>query len=156
MPTAPLKSYGARSDLALSTWVKLARAFSVVSKKTTENIRTHGLTEAQFSALECIGHKGPMNLGELCRRQLVTNGNITMVADHLEKRGLLERRRSVTDRRMVVVHLTPQGRRIFERIFPPHAAHVARVLSVLSPAEQEQLGTLLKKLGLGVMKEEPS
>lgn len=152
MPAPAARRYGAKADLALSTWVKLARAFSVVDKKATVNIRTYGLTEAQFSALECIGHKGPMTLGELGRRQLVTNGNITLVADNLEKQGLLERRRSSKDRREVVVHLTPKGRRLFERIFPPHANHIARVMSVLSTAEQEQLGALLKKLGLEVTK----
>ena len=156
MPTPARRHYGPQADLALSTWVKLARAFSVVDKKATGSIRTYGLTEAQFSALECIGHKGPMTLGELGRRQLVTNGNVTMVADHLEKQGLLERRRNAADRREVVVHLTPKGRRLFERIFPPHAGHIARVMSVLSAAEQEQLGALLKKLGHGVMNTELS
>ena len=151
MATPTRRRYGPQADLALSTWVKLARAFSVVDKKSVGNIRTFGLTEAQFSALECIGHKGPMTLGELGRRQLVTNGNITLVADNLEKQGLLERRRGTKDRREVVVHLTPKGQRLFERIFPPHATHMTKVMSVLSAEEQVQLGSLLKKLGLGVV-----
>jgi MarR family 2-MHQ and catechol resistance regulon transcriptional repressor len=139
--------YGRKDDLALSTWVKLARSFSVFNRKTAEHIRSFGLTQAQFGVLEVLGHKGPMTPGELCNKQLVSGGNVTVVVDHLERDGFVERRRSRTDRRSVVVHLTPAGRNLFERIFPLHAQFVGSLASVLSGREQKELGDLLKKLG---------
>ncbi len=144
--------YGRKADTALSTWVKLARAFSVFSRRTGEHIRSFGLTQAQFGVLEALGHKGPMTPGDLCGKQLVSGGNITVVVDHLERDGLVERRRSATDRRSIVIHLTPDGRKLFRRIFPAHAEFVADLASILTHAEQKNLGTLLKKLGTAIAK----
>jgi len=148
------RRYGTKADLALDMWVKLARAFSVFDRKTVEHIRTFRLTQAQFGVLETLGHKGPLKLGELCRKQLVSGGNMTVVVDNLERGGLVERIRSKEDRRSIIVQLTAKGRHLFERIFPQHAQHVAEVASVLTEGEQTELGMLLKKLGIGVVLKE--
>jgi MarR family 2-MHQ and catechol resistance regulon transcriptional repressor len=142
--------YGRSADIALTTWVKLARAFSVFSHKTDEQIRSFGLTQAQFGVLEILGHKGPLTLGELCGKRLVSGGNMTVVVDHLERDGLVERRRSTEDRRSIRVHLTRKGKALFSEVFPRHAAYVADLASVLSERELLQLGGLLKKLGTGL------
>jgi MarR family 2-MHQ and catechol resistance regulon transcriptional repressor len=144
------RRYGRRADVALTLWVKLARAFATFNKATVEQIRTFGLTQAQFGALECLGHLGSMTIGELCHKQLVSGGNMTVVVDNLEREGLVERLRSTRDRRVIRVRLTAKGRRRFEEIFAPHAEFVSRVASVLTEKEQLQLGRLLKKLGCGI------
>ncbi len=144
------RRYGKEADLALTMWVKLARAFATFNKATVDQIRTFGLTQAQFGALECLGHLGSMTIGELCRKQLVSGGNMTVVVDNLEREGLVERLRTRKDRRVIVVRLTARGGRRFEEIFATHARHVARVASVLSAQEQRELGRLLKKLGCGI------
>jgi len=143
------KQYGHKADVALTMWVKLARAFSVFNRKTEGQIRTFGLTQAQFGAFECLGHKGSLTLGELCKKQLVSGGNMTVVIDNLEREGLVERVRSTEDRRAIQVHLTPKGRALFEKVFPDHATYVADLASVLTEKEQLKLGNLLKKLGTG-------
>lgn len=139
--------YGHKADVALSMWVKLSRASTAFYRETAEHIRTFGLTMAQFGVLEVLGHKGPLTLGELCHKGLVSGGNMTVVVDNLELDGLVERHRSTTDRRVIEVQLTSKGKRLFERIFPEHAEHVAGLASVLSEGEQRRLGSLLKKLG---------
>jgi MarR family 2-MHQ and catechol resistance regulon transcriptional repressor len=139
--------YGKKAGLALSLWVKLARAAATFSRLTGEDIRRYGLTQPQFSVLETLGHLGPLCLGELSRKQLVSGGNMTVVVDNLEKEGLVKRDYSGEDRRMVMVELTGKGRRLFERIFPQHAAFVANLASVLTEREQARLSELLRKLG---------
>ena len=139
--------YGRQADTALDMWVKLARAFSVFSHRSEDQIRTFGLTQAQFSALECLGHKGSLTLGELCRKQLVSGGNMTVVVDNLEREQLVERVRSKDDRRSIVVRLTPKGKGLFKRIFTLHARYIADLASVLTQDEQASLAALLKKLG---------
>ncbi len=144
------KQYGKRVDAALSMLVKLARATSTFSKLAFENIKTFGLTQPQFGALECLGHLGPMTIGELCRKQLVSGGNMTVVVDNLEKEGLVERVPSKDDRRAILVRLTPKGKRLFDDIFRQHAEYLTRLASVLSKKEQHELGRLLKKFGTGI------
>ena len=148
--------YGTKAAVALDLWVKLARASAVFSQRTHEHIRSFGLTESQFSALETLGHKGPLTVGELCKKQLVTGGNMTVVIDNLEREALVERVRSSTDRRVILVHLTKKGKALFDDIFPGHAQYVAGLASVLEPDEQRELGRLLKKLGLALQHQEPA
>ncbi|MBI5474654.1 MAG: hypothetical protein HY961_20135, partial [Ignavibacteriae bacterium] len=68
------RRYGKKNDRALTLWVKLARAFATFSKAADRDIERYGLTTAQFGALECLGHLGPMTIGALCRKQLVSGG----------------------------------------------------------------------------------
>jgi MarR family 2-MHQ and catechol resistance regulon transcriptional repressor len=147
------KQYGKKVDLALSLWVKLARAHDTFNHLTGANIRTTGLTPAQFGVVECLGHLGSMLIGDLTKKHLVSGGNMTVVVDNLEKDGIVERSVSKEDRRAFYVRLTPKGKRLFNKIFIQHAEYVAALASVLTETEQTELGSLLKKLGteLGVV-----
>ena len=144
------KKYGKKVDLALGLWVKLARASSTFARHTNDDIRSYGLTLPQFGVLESLGHLGRITLGDLSRKQLSSCGNITVVVDNLERDGLVERSHCKEDRRVIYVSLTQKGENLFKDIFGKHAGHVARLASVLTEEEQEQLGHLLKKLGLGL------
>jgi MarR family 2-MHQ and catechol resistance regulon transcriptional repressor len=99
--------------------------------------------------LEALYHLGPLSQGEIGQKILRSSGNITMVIDNLEKKGLVRRERNKTDRRFFFVHLTDRGYNLINRIFPPHAAVIAQDFTVLTAAEQDTLGRLCKKLGLG-------
>jgi MarR family 2-MHQ and catechol resistance regulon transcriptional repressor len=70
-----------------------------------------------------------------------------MVIDNLERGGLVRRERSVTDRRYIRVHLTEQGHAMIHDVFPTHVHEITKAMNVLTPAEQEQLGSLCRKLG---------
>jgi MarR family 2-MHQ and catechol resistance regulon transcriptional repressor len=146
------RQYGKKIDAALGMWVKLARAHDTFAKLTHDNIRSFGLTTPQFGVLECLGHLGPMMIGDLCRKMLVSGGNMTVVVDNLAKDGLVERIPSKEDRRAIVVRLTVKGKKLFDEIFIKHAKCVSSLASVLSDKEQENLGVLLKKLGTSLKK----
>ncbi len=141
------KRYGKKIDLALSVWVKLTRAYMTFHKLSDENIRSFGLTGPQFSVIESLGHLGPLTTGVLCKKQLVSGGNMTVVIDNLQKEGLVERIPSTEDRRAITIRLTPRGKRLFDEIFPKHAEYIAKLTSVLQEEEQAKLAELLKKLG---------
>ncbi len=61
----------------------------------------------------------------------------------------MNRRRDAEDRRVIVVELTESGLELISAIFPRHAQVIAEEMSVLTPEEQQQLGALCKKLGIG-------
>jgi MarR family transcriptional regulator, 2-MHQ and catechol-resistance regulon repressor len=144
------KKYGKKIDLALSTWVKLARSFSSFSKKSNEQIKSFGLTQPQFAVIEVLGHLGPLTVGVICNKMLVSGGNMTLVLDNIEKLGYIQRVPSKEDRRAIYIQLTDSGHELFEKIFIQHAEHITKLMSVLSFEEQKTLGELLKKLGTGV------
>ena len=133
---------------ALSTYVKLMRAAESVTARVHKHLASAGLTLSQFAVLEALFHLGPLYQREIGQKLLKSSGNITMVIDNLEKRGYAKRERKKEDRRFMLVRLTAEGSELISKVFPPHAAVIAREMSVLSEKEQEMLAQLCKKLGL--------
>lgn len=134
---------------ALATFVKLMRATNSVQSRLQRQLAAHGLTPTQFGILEALLHLGPLNQRDLGRKLLLSKGNITVVVNHLERRGLVRRVAHPADRRQRVVHLTRPGQSFIGTFFPSHAAAIARELAVLTAPEQQELGRLCRKLGLG-------
>lgn len=135
---------------ALRLWIALARSTSTFTRVVAARVADYGLTLPQFGVLEALYHLGPLPLGELAEKLLVTGGNVTYVMDRLEDQGLVTRTRCGEDRRVVRACLTDQGRDLIIDVFPGHASFVEELVGVLEPHEQETLRTLLKKLGKGV------
>ncbi len=137
----------AEEKRALDAYIKLLRAAESVSARVTRRLGDAGLTLSQFGVLEALHHLGPLCLSDLARKILKTSGNLTLVVDNLEKRGLVSRRHDSSDRRFVRVSITPGGKRLIAGIFPAHAREITRALSVLRAAEQATLAALCRKLG---------
>lgn len=132
---------------ALKLYVVLTRAAEALHAHARADIAGHGLTETEFAILEALHHKGRLLLGEVQRAVLVSSGGVTFLVDKLEERGLLTRALCDTDRRARYAVLTAEGRRLMERVFPPHAEVLRRAMSGLGLAEQRKLIDLLKTLG---------
>ena len=148
------RSYGVATDRALRLWVALARCAASVHRVSARDIQRYGLTQPQFAVLEVLYHKGPLPLWAIGAKLLVTSGNITYVADELEKAGYLRRVRSAEDRRVIRARLTARGSALMARIFPEHAASIARAAALLSPREQAALARLLAKWGTTIQARE--
>jgi MarR family 2-MHQ and catechol resistance regulon transcriptional repressor len=135
---------------ALDAFIRLSRAVETVAGRVDAEISSYGLTHSQFAALEALYHLGPLCAGELSRKILRSGGNMTLVVDNLVKAGHVERRPDPGDRRRAVLHLTRSGRALMQRVFPGHARFLADLFSELTAKEQEQLGSLCRRLGLGI------
>lgn len=142
-------------ELALKLWVMLARAHNAVHALARADVARHDLTLAEFAVLEALYHKGPLLLGEVQRKILVSSGGITYLVDRLAERGLVERRPCATDRRAVYATLTREGEELIRRIFPEHVCALQRALAGLAGEEQAQAVELLRKLGLAAARLEP-
>src|SRR5512142_249816 len=97
---------------ALDTYIKLSRATNSFEDRVLSHGALGKLTVSQFGVLEALHHLGPMCQGQLSQKLLKSTGNITMVVDNLEKSGFVRRVRSVEDRRMIQIELTPAGNKL--------------------------------------------
>jgi MarR family 2-MHQ and catechol resistance regulon transcriptional repressor len=129
-------------------WLVLSRCHRALSQIAERSIEEAGLCLSDFAALEALLHKGPLTITEIQGKVLLASGSMTAAVDRLEKKGLIRRGPSPTDRRAKVLHLTPQGRRVVETAFRRHAAELELAMAVLNASEKRQLHALLKKLGL--------
>jgi len=104
---------------------------------------------SDFTILEALLHKGPLQVNDIGRRIQLTSGAITTAVDRLQERGLVKREADANDRRARVVTLTPSGRSLIKKVFDEHKRRLDHAAEVLTKAERGQLIELLKKLGLG-------
>lgn len=100
----------------------------------------------EFAVLEVLYHKGPLPLGEIRDRILVTGASTTYVVKKLEARGLMRRRTSTEDQRVVFGELTSKGRALIAEVFPAHVQRLQQVMAGLSAAQKGDAVRLLRRL----------
>lgn len=147
-PSVAVPKRSAASQRALKLFVVLQRASNSVRGRIQQKADLQGLTETEFGILEALYHKGPLLLGDVQRKILLSSGGVTYTIDRLAEKGLVNRQECPTDRRARYAVLTQKGRDLIEQIFPEHAQLIEQVMSGLSAKEQEEVTQLLRKLGL--------
>jgi MarR family 2-MHQ and catechol resistance regulon transcriptional repressor len=136
------------TERALKLWVVLARAHAAVADRVRADLVRHGLTSAEFGVLEALYHKGPMLLGEVQKKILVSSGGITYLMDRLVKKGYAERTPCPEDGRASYAELTAEGAELIGRVFPEHATMLRGAMAGLNEEEKEEAIRLVRKLGL--------
>jgi MarR family 2-MHQ and catechol resistance regulon transcriptional repressor len=124
------------------------RCHRAVSQIAESSIADAGLCLSDFAALEALLHKGPLTITEIQAKVLLASGSMTAAVDRLERKGLVIRRATQSDRRAKVLELTLEGKRVAEAAFRRHAAELEAAMAILNGKEKHQLYSLLKKLGL--------
>jgi MarR family transcriptional regulator, 2-MHQ and catechol-resistance regulon repressor len=129
-------------------WIVLSRCYRAVSQIAESSIAEAGLCLSDFAALEALLHKGPLTITGIQAKVLLASGSMTAAVDRLERKGLVTRKATPSDRRAKLLELTREGRHVVETAFRRHAAVLEAAMAVLSGTEKRQLYGLLKKLGL--------
>jgi MarR family transcriptional regulator, 2-MHQ and catechol-resistance regulon repressor len=135
---------------ALNSYIKLIRSAESLSSKLNLMLSDYGLTESQFGALDALFHLGSMKHREIGKKILKSGGNITMVINNLEKRALVQRKRSEKDKREFIIHLNPKGKKLVEEILPVITKKIKEHFEILSKEEQRELQRLCKIVGLQI------
>jgi DNA-binding MarR family transcriptional regulator len=125
--------------------MRLARVYHKIDRATAEHLRAHDLSVAQFDVLAQVGAREGITQKELAAALLVTKGNVCQLLDRMEARGLVERRPARFGRGNHL-YLTEAGRGLRNSAVPAQEDLVAGRFAALSPAEQQQLLDLLRKL----------
>jgi DNA-binding MarR family transcriptional regulator len=105
-----------------------------------------GLTFSQWTVLMALREWRESTAAELARGICHDAGSLTRMLDQLEKRGLVMRARSETDRRVVALTLTAKGRAMVESLLPRVVDFWNGLLSDFGHAEIRQLIALLTRL----------
>jgi len=129
-------------------WIVLSRCHRAVSQIAESSIAGAGLGLSDFAALEALLNKGPLTITEIQAKVLLASGSMTAAVDRLERKGLITRGATSTDRRAKLLKLTKEGKRVVEAAFRRHAAELEAAMAILNGTEKSQLYGLLKKLGL--------
>jgi MarR family transcriptional regulator for hemolysin len=88
----------------------LRDANSIFNWVLRDELSKHNVTFSQYQHLRHLWESDGLAQVELSRRIGIETASSTAVIDQLEKRGLIRRRRDPSDRRRIIVTVTPAGR----------------------------------------------
>lgn len=131
----------------LRLWLRLLSCKTLIESEIRFRLRDNfDITLPRFDLMAQLDKAfDGMKLGELSRRLMVSNGNITGLVDRLVKQGLIDRQSAPNDRRTQLVKLTAEGRRSFRTMAAAHENWIAEIFSDLTSNEMERLMPLLGK-----------
>ncbi len=131
-----------RASVAL---VELERTGGRLERAVAAVCRPHGLSHAALNALAVIeGNAAPIAPGELAERMLVTSGTMTSLIDNLERQALVTRRPDPTDRRRLLIDVTPKAQDLLDVVLPAIQQLAKAIFGTMS---DRQLTSLLAALG---------
>lgn len=132
---------------AMAAVANLFRASVAVRRRMeAEVLAADRLSWTAFVVLWVLWVWGELESRDLAAAVGISRPTATGVVSTLEGRRLVRRRRGDGDRRLVLVSLTPSGRRAIERLFPRFNREEAAVTAHLTAAQQEDLAGLLRSI----------
>jgi DNA-binding MarR family transcriptional regulator len=123
----------------------LAQLSFLVQGILERRAREQDLSIIQIRLLGILRDRKP-TMNELARLLSLDKSSVTGLVDRAERRGLVVRVPSTTDRRAVLVSLTDHGRSLVSAGAARYESDVSRLLHHLPPADQEALSTLISRL----------
>ena len=145
------KRSGALSRRELAAWGGFLHTYKVIiSELDGELDRELGLPLSSYEVLLKLASADGerLRMSELAEAVVLTRSGMTRLVDRLERGGLVERRRCLSDARGLECVLTPAGRQLFVRAQKVHIAGVRdRFFSVLSKQQQRNLADAWSELG---------
>jgi DNA-binding MarR family transcriptional regulator len=133
---------------ALRLWLRLLTCSKLVESTVRSRLRTRfSTTLPRFDFMAQLERSaGGLSMGEISRRMMVSGGNITAIADQLEREGLVERSTAPHDRRAQRVRLTSAGKRTFRDMARAHETWIVDLFGGLGPRDQSECYGLLASL----------
>lgn len=106
----------------LRVWLRMLSITKLVSQEIRRRLRSEfGVTLPQFDLMaQLYREPAGLRLGEISKRTMVTNGNITGLVVRLEEEGLICRETPGDDRRVKVARLTTKGTEVFVKMAEQH------------------------------------
>ncbi len=126
--------------------VALRRIIRATDLHSRSLLREFGLTGPQLIVLREVAAREELFCSALARAVAVSLPTVTGIVARLKARGLVERRRNTTDKRQMLVSVTPAGRELLEAAPPPLQERFTRQLTALQEWEQTQVLAVLQRI----------
>lgn len=118
----------------------------IIKQKGREILKNYTITTPQFIALQWLLEDGDLTIGELSNKINLAFSTTTDLVDRMEKNNLVERRRDQKDRRVVRIHLLPEGKEIIHEVIEKRQAYLNVVLADVPGEQVDMLHSVLELL----------
>ncbi len=124
----------------------------LLAKEATRLLRDFGLTQTQLNVLMLLGGQsddGCLGQTDLGRMLLVNRSNVTGLIDRMEEAGWVRRAAADEDRRVKVVCLTAEGRRLLDEATEAYFDRLSEVMSGLDESGCREICRLMERVRQG-------
>ena len=126
-------------------YLELLRSTDMLSRPLAQVLKSDDLSSTQYNVLRILrGTPEGLLCGEIARRMITRDPDITRILDRLEKRGLIARSRPDCDRRRMLARIQPDGLALLARIDDPICQIHREQLGSLGAGRMRQLMELLE------------
>lgn len=110
------------------------------------------ITSEQFGLLYILSQKEGLYQSQIANLLVKDRPNITRMVDILEKKGFLRRAKDETNRRIMKLYITDEGRQKVEALEPLRHDFIKTISKDFTEDELEELFYLLKKIRTNIEK----
>ena len=139
---------GPSDHAALRVWLRLLATTNLIEKRVRRKLEDQFDTTLPRFDLMAQLHRAPdgLKMSELSKRMMVSGGNVTGIADSLERDGMIRRIPDPRDGRASLLRLTESGRRQFRAMADRHERWIVEVFAELGDRDITELAALLARL----------
>lgn len=132
-------------------YLSLLRTADALQAQVESKLKEFGLTGTQFNALRILRGAGADGLpcSEIAERMITHDPDVTRLLNRLQKRGLAERARCKTDRRVIYGKITAEGLKLLKEMDAPLEKFGRELLSHVREADLRKLIDLLEIIRCG-------
>lgn len=124
-------------------WWLLMQVGTLVRRVAERRLSSARTSPDQVQALQAIAARQPLTVGEIARAMGLERNSASQLVERLVQQGLVERERSLTDRRQVFVSVSEEGRQALAAAAPSVRALATELLGTIGDGQiREAAGTL--------------
>ena len=129
-----------------AAFLDLLRTTDMLSRGLVTILKPEDLSSTQYNVLRILrGAREGLPCGEIAKRMITRDPDVTRLLDRLEKRGLISRSREARDRRTVMARITGAGLKLLARLDEPLQAAHRKQLGHLARGRLRLLTDLLRE-----------
>jgi DNA-binding MarR family transcriptional regulator len=128
----------------------LTKTFILLDDCDRRFFSEYGLSTRQFWAIQHLDEQQGCSMIDLSRVLFTDKSNVTSIVDRLENRKLVTRTTDPHDRRIVLITLTEEGRRLRNRVNEQHDLRIRELMHVENPAAISSLVDCLQAISRNI------
>ena len=135
-------------------WIAVVRAEKAIVRALSKALAPLDLKLVQLDLLMNLYRHPGTSQHDLARRLLVGRSNITMLLPQLEAQGLIRREPDVKDKRVMRIHMTPDGEALLMKALDVYTALIDRVMAQSTPAQCDAMGDVMRRIADSLKEED--
>lgn len=144
--STPAPTPGSAVDLDALPGHHIRRLHQIAVAVFLQETEAHGITPVQFAALQAVANAPGLDQRSLAARVGLDTSTLAGVIDRLETRGWMQRNASPEDKRVRLLTLTAEGRRLLRGVVPDMQRAQERILAPLAKGERKEFMRMLRVL----------